>query len=70
MEAGFEGAEAGTAYILKEFGISLSQSLFLATKASERKKGWAKSGKPGRKPKQATGEGGSLAIGRQDEEDD
>ncbi len=56
LDAGHEAAEEGVAFIRKEFGIELSPSLFLAAKATERKKGWAKSGKPGRKSKQVADE--------------
>lgn len=57
LAAGFEGPQEGTEYILKEFGIDISTSQFLAVKATERKKGWAKSGKPGRKPKHSAESG-------------
>ena len=53
LAAGVENPSEGTAYILKEFGITVSTSLFLAVKATERKKNWTKNGKPGRKAKQA-----------------
>ena len=53
LAAGFEGPQDGPAYILKTFGIEITPSRFLAAKATERKKSWAKNGKPGRKPKQS-----------------
>lgn len=57
LDAGHEAAEDGVAYIRAEFGIELSPSLFLAAKATERKKGWVKGGKPGRKSKQVADAG-------------
>ena len=59
LAAGFEGAQEGTKYVRKEFGIASSH--FLAIKATERKKGWTKHGKPGRKPKH-TAEAGHVTA--------
>ena len=53
LAAGFEGPQKGTAYIRKAFGIEITPSLFLAVKATERKRNWTRNGKPGRKPKHA-----------------
>ncbi|WP_435021362.1 hypothetical protein TA3x_002333 [Tundrisphaera sp. TA3] len=72
LAAGFEGADEGTAYLRREFGIEMSTSLFLAAKATERKKGWAKGGKPGRKAKQAADAGpapGGIDFNFEDEDD-
>lgn len=71
LAAGFEAAADGVSYIRQEFGIVISPSLFLAAKATERKKGWARNGKPGRRPKKSAGEGGGTpTIGHQPESDD
>lgn len=51
LAAGFEGPQEGTAYIRKEFGIEIAPGHFSAVKATEKKKGSAPRGKPGRKPK-------------------
>ena len=51
IAAGFEGPQEGTAWIQKQFGIEIAPSHFSAVKATEKKKGWTKKGKPGRKPK-------------------
>src|SRR4051794_4252033 len=51
LEAGFEGPQEGIPWIRQQFGLEISPSRFAAAKATERKKGWTKSGKPGRKPK-------------------
>ena len=52
IAAGFEGPQEGTAWIQQQFGIEITPSHFSAVKATEKKKGWTKKGKPGRKPKQ------------------
>jgi hypothetical protein len=73
LAAGFEAAQEGTAYIRKEFGIDMSTSLFLAVKATGRKKSWTRSGKPGRKAKHATEAGQSPTFGElpaRDEDDE
>lgn len=51
LAAGIDDPRAGTAYILEEYGLVVSLSYFSAVLATERKKGWTKRGKPGRKPK-------------------
>ena len=51
LAAGIEDPREGTAYILKQYGLEVSLSYFSAVAATERKKGWTKKGKPGRKPK-------------------
>lgn len=53
LEAGIDDPRAGTAYILKEYGIEVTLSYFSAILATERKKGWEKRGKPGRKSKES-----------------
>jgi hypothetical protein len=73
LASGFEGAEEGTAFLRREFGIEMSTSLFLAAKATERKKGWTKGGKPGRKAKQAADTGHPQVgdeVGDEDEDED
>ncbi len=51
LQAGLEGPQEGIAWVRQQFGIEISPSHFNAVKATERKKGWTKNGKPGRKPK-------------------
>src|SRR5258708_27987833 len=62
LAAGFEGAQEGTEYILKEFRIAIAPSQFSAGKATERKKSWTKNGKPGRKLKQAAQSDPARAV--------
>ena len=68
LEAGFEGPQEGIAWIRQQFGIEISPSHFAAAKATERKKGWTKSGKPGRKPK-ATNQAGDATTLREHQDD-
>lgn len=63
LAAGFEGAHEGVEYIRKAFAIEIAPSFFLAVKATEKKKGWAKGGKPGRKPKKAAEAGRPATPG-------
>src|ERR1700712_2229169 len=68
LEAGFEGPQEGIAWIRQQFGIEISPSHFAAAKATERKKGWTKSGKPGRKPK-ATNQADDVTTPREPPDD-
>ena len=67
LAAGIEGPQEGTAWIQKEFGIELSPSHFSAVKATEKKKGDAPKGKPGRKPNVVeAGHAGNPKAGKGD----
>src|SRR4051812_35305020 len=66
LEAGFEGPQEGIAWIRQQFGIEISPSHFAAVKATERRKGWTRNGKPGRKPKHAAETGHATPRERQD----
>ena len=67
LEAGFEGPQEGIAWILQQFGIEISPSHFAAAKATERKKGWTKWGKPGRK--KATNQADDVTTSREQQDD-
>ena len=68
LEAGFEGQQEGIAWVRQRYGLEISPSQFAAAKATEKKKGWTRKGKPGRKPK-ATNQADDVTTPSESQDD-